>query len=138
MQVPQKLIFILLVLIAAFGCRGGTKWEPIAESVCNKYEDRLAMMKNVQAKEDAKSVVSSYERWHSEYEELVDKFQETLRKYQGKMDFPKFDTFKKRWAQLDVLANEERSRLDKMHGIGPEYDPELGKMTRTSFTNPFR
>lgn len=138
MQVPQKLTFVLIVLISAFGCMGGTKWEPIAESVCKKYELRFAIMKNVKAKGDAKSVVSSYERWHSEYEDLVDQFHETLRKYQGEMDFPKFDTFRKRWAQLDVLANEERSRLDKMHGIGPAYDPELGKMTRTSFTNPFR
>ena len=138
MPPPQKLTFVSLILISAFGCSGGTNWEPIAESVCKKYEQRIAITKNVQAKEDANSVVASYERWHSEYENLVDRFHETLGQYKGEMDFPKYDTFRKRWAKLDVIVNEERSRLNKMHGIGPEYDPELGKMTRTSFTNPFR
>ena len=138
MQIPQKLAFVLLVLISAFGCSSGTKWEPSAESLCRKYEDRLAITKNVQSKEDAKGVVSSYERWHSEYEALVDQFHETLRQYKGELDFPKYDTFRKRWAQLDLIVNEERSRLQKMHGIGPEYDRDVGTMTRTSFTNPFR
>lgn len=138
MNVPQKLTFVLLVLISALGCSSGTQWEPMAENVCKKYEERVAITSNVQTRVDAKSVVSSYERWHSEYEKLVDQYQYTLRHYKGTMDFAKFDTFRKRWAQLDVTVNEERSRLGKMHGVGPEYDPDLGKMTRTSFTNPFR
>ena len=138
MHNPHQLFFVFLLLISAIGCEGGTKWEPIAESVCKKYEDRFAISKQVQQRSDAKSLVSSYERWHSEYEQLVDQFHETLRLNKGEMDFPKYDTFRKRWAKLDEVAKEEKARLDKTHGIGPEYDPDLGKMTRTSFTNPFR
>jgi hypothetical protein len=138
MHLHQKRILVLVVLVAAFGCTGGTKWEPIAESVCKKYKERITIMKNIRTRSDAKNVVSTSERWHSEYEALVDEFHSNLRQYDGVMDFATFDSFRKRWSQIDNIVNEERERLRKMHGTGPEYDPDLGKITRTSFTNPFR
>lgn len=116
----------------------GTNWEPIADTVCKKYEERVAILKSVQSKDDAKSVNSSHSRWQSEYDKLVDQFQDTMRQYEGVMDFVKFGALNKRWAQIDSMVNAERERIGQMHGVGADYDPDLGNMTRTSFTNPFR
>jgi hypothetical protein len=110
----SKLIFLTLVFASVLGCGKGTNWEPIADTVCKKYEERVAILKSVQSKDDAKSVNSSHSRWQSEYDKLVDQF------------------------QIDSMVNAERERSGQMHGVGADYDPDLGNMTRTSFTNPFR
>lgn len=134
----SKLIFLPLVFASVLGCGKGTNWEPIADTVCKKYEERVAILKSVQSKDDAKSVNSSHSRWQSEYDKLVDQFHDTMRHYEGVMDFVKFGALNKRWAQIDSMVNAERERIGQMHGVGPDYDPDLGNMTRTSFTNPFR
>jgi uncharacterized protein YifE (UPF0438 family) len=117
---------------------GGTKWEPLAERVCQKYQERVTLLQSVHTPNDAKEAVASNERWQSEYEQLIDQFANTLRKYEGAMDFPKYNEFRNRWNQIDESVNRERKRIDTLNGVGTEYDTDLLLISRTSFMNPFR
>jgi hypothetical protein len=138
MTAPWSLGVILFFLPMWLGCMGGTKWEPLAERVCQKYQERVTLLQSVHTPNDAKEAVASNERWQSEYEQLIDQFANTLRKYEGAMDFPKYNEFRNRWNQIDESVNRERKRIDTLNGVGTEYDTDLLLISRTSFMNPFR
>ncbi len=141
MQIVRKGIFAQLVFTFMIGCSSGTNWEPIAESICEKYAERVAIMESVQTREDARAKVATMENWQKEYERLNDRLTNTvlnLRNSGGSLNIGKFDTLRKRWAEIDAKVSEQMARLGKMHGVGEAYDPNLGKITRTSFSNPFR
>jgi hypothetical protein len=138
MTAQQILRVLLLFLPMTLGCLGGTKWEPIAESVCQKYEERVTLLQSIRSKSDAKNTVASNKRWQSDYERLVDQYADVLRKHEGEMDFVKYNEFRKRWTQIDLNVNRERERLTLLKDGGAEYDTDLLLITRTSFANPFR
>lgn len=138
MSAQQNLGLLLFFFPLALGCMGSTNWEPMAESVCQKYEERVAILQSVHTANDAKDAVSSNERWQSEYEGLIDQFANTLREYEGAMDFAKYSEFRNRWSQIDSSVNRERERLSTLNGGGPEDTTGLLLIRRTSFTNPFR
>jgi uncharacterized protein YifE (UPF0438 family) len=138
MTAQWSLGVILFFLPMWLGCMGGTKWEPVAERVCQKYQERVTLLQSVHTANDAKEAVASNERWQLEYEQLIDQFANTLRKYEGAMDFPKYNEFRNRWTQIDESVNRERKRIDTLNGVGTEYDTDLLLISRTSFTNPFR
>ena len=138
MSARQSLCGLLFFFSMSIGCAGSTQWEPIAENVCQKYQERIALLQSIQSRSDAKDKVALNERWQSEYERLVDQFANALLKHQGEMDFVKYNEFRNRWAQMNLSVNQEKERLDSLKDVGTGYDTDLLLITRTSFTNPFR
>lgn len=141
MQVLKSGILALPFFLFTIGCSGSTNWEPIAESVCEKYAERVTILTSVQTREDAKAKVALIESWQSEYDRLNDKLLNTilnLRNSGGDLNIGKFDQLKKRWAETDEKVKEQLQRLGKMNGVGPDYDPDLGKIMGPTFSNPFR
>jgi hypothetical protein len=138
MNGQRCLVILLFFFPLSLGCTGGTPWEPVAEKVCQKYQERVSLLQSVQTASDAQGAVALNQRWQSEYETLIDQFSNTLRKYEGTMDFPKYNAFRNRWTQIDLSVNRERERLDTINGFGTPYDTDLLLIRRTSFTNPFR
>lgn len=132
----------LLVLVAVLtGCSGNTNWQPVADQICQKYEERVRILQGVKDRSDAAEQVDRIVKWQREYEALNDQLVKTvfrLRDRGGSLDFQKFDILKKQWAQIDESVLLELKRLNRMNGIGPDYDQALGEFTRTLFNNPFR
>ena len=64
---------LLIAAISCFflvGCSGNTDWEPVAEKVLAKYDQRLEILQSVQTKDDAGLHLSKIEEWYQEYEDL--------------------------------------------------------------------
>lgn len=137
----DALILLLLLPVFALGCTSNTNWEPIADRICTKYAERVTLMQQVQGKADGARVLPESDRWQAEYEKLTDELSNAilaLRGNGGALDIAKFDALKKRWSEIDASVKEEMLRLNRMNGVGPDHDANLGKITRTNFTNPFR
>lgn len=140
-KIAIKLLPLCFLVTALTGCGGSTDWRPVADQICKKYAERLQILQSVKDKLAAADQLDRLVQWRNEYEALNDQLTATvlrLRDSGGTLDFQKFDELKKQWAQIDESMIVELKRLNRMNGVGPDYDKSLGEFTRTVFNNPFR
>jgi aminoglycoside/choline kinase family phosphotransferase len=135
-------LFLCFSVLSIGGCGANTSLQQHGTNACNKYSEKLDIMKSIHDLESAKSKIADIHRWEREYfqaEHALMQFSHPSRNASKKLENKTLDELKTKWSTIQEQCEVENRRIRSIirSGTDKSLDEALIKILATAESNPF-